>query len=151
MILAPLIGLVARLLIAGALRVFGRTMTRQFDAMIVGAGQAGPPLAGRLTAAGMTVALIERKLVGGTCVNTGCMPTKTLVASAYAAHLARRAADFGVRAGDIAIDMKTVAARAHKVTLDARTGNERWLEGMERLTFIRGHARFAGPRQALGG
>ena len=120
-------------------------MTRQFDAIIVGAGQAGPSLADRLTAAGMTVALIERKLVGGTCVNTGCMPTKTLVASAYAAHLARRAADFGVMAGEIAIDMKAVAARARKVTLDARTGNERWLERMDRLTFIRGHARFVGP------
>ncbi|HVE22215.1 MAG TPA: FAD-containing oxidoreductase [Acidocella sp.] len=120
-------------------------MTRKFDAIIVGAGQAGPSLTGRLTAAGMVVALIERKFVGGTCVNTGCMPTKALVASAYAAHLARRAADFGVRAGDIAIDMKMVAARAHKVTLDARTNNERWLEGMERLTFIRGHARFVGP------
>ncbi len=118
---------------------------RKFDAIIVGAGQAGPPLAGRLTAAGMTVALIERKLVGGTCVNTGCMPTKTLVASAYAAHLARRAADFGVRTGDIAIDMPAVAARARKVVMDARTGNERWLEGMAGLTFLRGHARFTGP------
>lgn len=120
-------------------------MTRQFDAIIVGAGQAGPPLAGRLTSAGMTVALIERKLVGGTCVNTGCMPTKTLVASAYAAHLARRAADFGVATGAIGIDMKAVAARAHKVTLDARTANEHWLESMDRLTFMRGHARFVGP------
>src|SRR5271155_1348041 len=105
-------------------------MSRQFDAIIVGAGQAGPPLAGRLTAAGMTVALIERKLVGGTCVNTGCMPTKTLVASAYAAHLARRAAYFGVATGTIGIDMKVVAARARAVTVNARVGNERWLEGM---------------------
>jgi pyruvate/2-oxoglutarate dehydrogenase complex dihydrolipoamide dehydrogenase (E3) component len=119
---------------------------RQFDAIIVGAGQAGPPLAGRLTAAGMTVALIERKLVGGTCVNTGCMPTKTLVASAYAAHLARRAADFGVGTGAVTVDMAAVAARAHKVVMDARTGNERWLEGMAGLTFLRGHARFTGPR-----
>ncbi|RXD06810.1 FAD-containing oxidoreductase [Sphingomonas sp. UV9] len=118
---------------------------RQFDAIIVGAGQAGPPLAGRLTAAGMTVALIERKLVGGTCVNTGCMPTKTLVASAYAAHLARRAAEFGVRTGDVAIDMPAVAARARKVVMDARTGNETWLEGMAGLTLLRGHARFTGP------
>ena len=69
---------------------------RDFDAIVIGAGQAGPPLAGRLTGAGMKVALIERHLFGGTCVNTGCMPTKTLVASAYAAHLARRGADFGV-------------------------------------------------------
>ena len=119
---------------------------RSFDAIIVGAGQAGPPLAGRLTAAGMTVALIERKLVGGTCVNTGCMPTKTMVASAYAAHLARRARDFGVTTGNVGIDMKTVAARAHRVTLDARTGNAKSLETMERLTFLRGHARFTGPR-----
>lgn len=118
---------------------------RQFDAIIVGAGQAGPPLAGRLTAAGLTVALIERKLVGGTCVNTGCMPTKTLVASAYAAHLARRAAEFGVRTGEVGIDMQAVAARARKVVTDARTGNETWLEGMAGLTLLRGHARFTGP------
>lgn len=115
---------------------------RRFDAIIVGAGQAGPPLAGRLTAAGMTVALIERHLVGGTCVNTGCMPTKTLVASAYAAHLARRAADFGVVVSDVGVDMAAVAARARQVTLDARTNNERWLDEMEGLTFLRGHARF---------
>ncbi|WP_210731872.1 FAD-containing oxidoreductase [Sphingomonas sp. PAMC26645] len=121
-------------------------MMRNFDAIIVGAGQAGPPLAGRLTAGGMTVALIERKLVGGTCVNTGCMPTKTLVASAYAAHLARRAADFGIATGDVTVDMPAVAARAHKVVMDARSGNERWLEGMAGLTFLRGHARFTGPR-----
>jgi len=119
---------------------------RNFDAIIVGAGQAGPPLAGRLTAAGMTVALIERKLVGGTCVNTGCMPTKTLVASAYAAHLARRAADFGIATGDVTVDMPAVAARARKVVMDVRSGNERWLEGMAGLTFLRGHARFTGPR-----
>jgi len=118
---------------------------RAFDAIIVGAGQAGPPLAGRLTAAGKTVALIERKLVGGTCVNTGCMPTKTLVASAYAAFLARRADDFGVTIGPVGIDMKKVAARAQKVILDARTSNEDWLGGMERLTLLRGHARFTGP------
>jgi len=119
---------------------------RNFDAIIIGAGQAGPPLAGRLTAAGMTVALIERKLVGGTCVNTGCMPTKTLVASAYAAHLARRAADFGIATADVTVDMPAVAARARKVVMDARSGNERWLEGMAGLTFLRGHARFTGPR-----
>ncbi len=118
---------------------------QRFDAIIVGAGQAGPPLAGRLTAAGMTVALIERKLVGGTCVNTGCMPTKTLVASAYAAHLARRAQDFGIVTGAVSVDMPAVAARAGKVVLDARTGNERWLGDMAGLTLIRGHARFTGP------
>jgi len=118
---------------------------RRFDAIIVGAGQAGPPLAGRLTAAGMTVALIERHLVGGTCVNVGCMPTKTLVASAYAAHLARRAADYGVGTGTVTIDMPAVAARAGQVILNARTSNERWLEGMAGLTFLRGHAHFTAP------
>ena len=114
-----------------------------FDAIIIGAGQAGPPLAGRLTAAGMTVAIVERKLVGGTCVNTGCMPTKTLVASAYAAHLARRAADYGVvLQGSVAVDMKRVAERARTVSTNARTSNEKWLLGMERCTLLRGHARF---------
>jgi pyruvate/2-oxoglutarate dehydrogenase complex dihydrolipoamide dehydrogenase (E3) component len=120
-------------------------MTRTFDAIIVGAGQAGPSLAGRLTAAGMTVALVERKLIGGTCVNTGCMPTKTLVASAYAAHLARRGADFGVETGPVSVDMKKVRARADTVSTNARTNNEKWLRGMERLTLIMGHARFTGP------
>ena len=120
-------------------------MSRAFDAIIIGAGQAGPPLAGRLTAAGMHVALIERKLVGGTCVNTGCMPTKTLVASAYAAHLARRGAEFGLTTGSVGIDMKRVAARARQVTLNARDSDERWLADMERLTFLRGHARFTAP------
>ncbi len=72
-------------------------MTNHFDAIIIGTGQAGPSLAGRLAGAGMKVAVIERKLFGGTCVNTGCIPTKTMVASAYAAHLARRAAEFGVQ------------------------------------------------------
>ncbi len=120
-------------------------MSQAFDAIIIGAGQAGPPLAGRLTAAGKRVALIERKLVGGTCVNTGCMPTKTLVASAYAAHLARRGAEFGVTTGAIGIDMQRVAARAQQVKLDARGNDERWLEGMERLTFLRGHARLTAP------
>jgi len=118
---------------------------KAFDAIIIGGGQAGPSLAGRLTAAGMSVALIERKLVGGTCVNTGCMPTKALVASAYAAHLARRAGDFGVTTGPVGIDMGKVAARAHGVTMKARTGNEHWLETMERMTFLRGHARLTGP------
>ncbi|TCP96652.1 pyruvate/2-oxoglutarate dehydrogenase complex dihydrolipoamide dehydrogenase (E3) component [Sphingomonas sp. PP-F2F-A104-K0414] len=118
---------------------------RRFDAIIVGAGQAGPPLAGRLTEAGMTVALIERKLVGGTCVNTGCMPTKALVASAYAAHLARRVAEFGVRTGEVGIDMPAIAARARAIVMDARSRNEAWLDGMAGLTLLRGHARFTGP------
>ena len=117
-------------------------MAEKFDAIIVGAGQAGPPLAGRLTEAGQTVAVIERKLAGGTCVNYGCIPTKTLVASAHAAHLARRGADYGIGTGDITVDMAKVKARKDKVSGDDRRGLESWLHGMKGCTFIRGHARF---------
>jgi pyruvate/2-oxoglutarate dehydrogenase complex dihydrolipoamide dehydrogenase (E3) component len=118
----------------------------KFEAIIIGAGQAGPSLAGRLTSAGMTVAFVERKLFGGTCVNTGCMPTKTLVASAYAAHLARRSSDYGiVLEGEIKIDMQRVKARADKVITDSSTGVENFLRGMKGCTVIDGHARFEGP------
>ena len=113
-----------------------------YDAIIIGAGQAGPPLAERLTQAGQSVCIIERKLFGGTCVNTGCMPTKALVASAYAAHLARRGSDYGVVTGDIAIDMKKVHERSHKVTLNARAGVEAWLAGLHNCTIVHGQARF---------
>ncbi|RWL02190.1 FAD-containing oxidoreductase [Mesorhizobium sp.] len=116
---------------------------KPFDAIIIGAGQAGPPLAGRLTAAGMSVALIERKLVGGTCVNTGCIPTKAMVASAYAAHLARRAADYGVTlSGPVGVDYKAIKARKDKVSDDARSNLESWIAGMDRCTLYHGHARF---------
>jgi pyruvate/2-oxoglutarate dehydrogenase complex dihydrolipoamide dehydrogenase (E3) component len=121
-------------------------MTQVFDAIVIGAGQAGPSLAGRLTAAGMKVALVERKLFGGTCVNTGCMPTKTLVASAYAAHLARRGTEYGVAIeSPIKIDMKRVRARADTVSTNARTNVEKWLRGMDNLSVMEGHARFEGP------
>ncbi|WIM89149.1 FAD-containing oxidoreductase [Candidatus Mycobacterium wuenschmannii] len=120
-------------------------MTTRFDAIIVGAGQAGPPLAGRLTAAGQTVAMVERKLFGGTCVNNGCIPTKTLVASAYAAHLARRGADFGVSTGPVSIDMSKVKARKDGIVLDDRQGVEGWLDDMDGCTVFRGHARFTDP------
>jgi pyruvate/2-oxoglutarate dehydrogenase complex dihydrolipoamide dehydrogenase (E3) component len=119
--------------------------TRPFDAIIIGTGQAGPSLAGRLDAAGMRVAIIERHLVGGTCVNTGCKPTKTLVASAYAAQMARRGAEYGVSSGAVSVDMHVVEARARKVILDSRKGNEDWLGGMAGVELIRGHARFDGP------
>src|ERR1700752_3690531 len=95
-------------------------MAEKFDAIIVGAGQAGPPLAGRLTEGGQTVAVIESKLVGGTCVNTGCIPTKTLVASAHAAHLARRGAEYGVATGEITVDMANEKARKDKGMLENR-------------------------------
>lgn len=120
-------------------------MAEKFDAIIVGAGQAGPPLAGRLTQAGQKVAVIERKLVGGTCVNYGCIPTKTLVASAHAAHLARRGAEYGVGTGEITVDMAKVKARKDKIMLDDRHGLESWIDGMKGCTFIRGHARFETP------
>ncbi len=123
-------------------------MTETFDALIIGAGQAGPPLAGRLSGAGQRVAIIERKLIGGTCVNTGCMPTKTLVASAYAAHMARRAADYGIELGaGLRVDMRKVQQRAATVTLNARTGLEQWLGQMPHCTVVRGHARFATATQ----
>src|SRR6478672_2375026 len=121
------------------------TVPTKFDAIIIGAGQAGPPLAGRLTAAGQSVAVIERKLVGGTCVNTGCIPTKTLVASAHAAQTARRGAEYGIGTGDVSVDMTKVKARKDKVMTDDRAGVESWLEGMENCTLIRGHARFTDP------
>jgi pyruvate/2-oxoglutarate dehydrogenase complex dihydrolipoamide dehydrogenase (E3) component len=122
-------------------------MNQTFDAIIVGAGQAGPPLAGRLTAAGWKVALVERHLFGGTCVNTGCMPTKALVACARAAHVARRGADFGVMiGGSIDIDMQRVQGRAETVRTRARQGIEDWLRTMPGLTVIEGHARFTAPQ-----
>src|SRR5690349_7143986 len=120
-------------------------MPDAYDAIIIGTGQAGPSLAGRLAASGMKVAVIERKLVGGTCVNTGCIPTKTLVASAYAAHLARRGAEYGVGSSEITVDIGKVKARKDKIMLDDRHGVESWLEGMDNCTLIRGHAEFTDP------
>jgi len=123
---------------------------RNFDAIIIGAGQAGPSLAGRLNDAGMSVAIIERQFVGGTCVNTGCKPTKTLVASAYAMHTAQRGQDYGFTIeAPIKLDMRAVAARAAKVVLDSRASNETWLSGMANVKLIRGHARFDGPRSVI--
>jgi len=123
-------------------------MTTNFDAIIVGAGQAGPPLAERLGQAGMTVALIERKYFGGTCVNAGCTPTKTLVASAYAAFLARRAGDYGVTiGGPIGVDMKAVKARKDEVAGGSRANVEKWVAGMKGVTAYRGHAQFESPTE----
>lgn len=118
-------------------------MSRQFDAIIIGTGQAGPALAARLAAAGMTVAIIERHQFGGTCVNTGCIPTKTLVASAYAAHVARRGAEYGFAVnGDVLVDMKRVKARKDEVSGRSNKGVEEWLRGLKNCTVIQGHARF---------
>ena len=120
-------------------------MTAHFDAIIVGAGQAGPSLAGRLTAAGQRVAMVERKLIGGTCVNNGCIPTKTLVASAHAAQLARRGAEYGIGTGAISVDMAKVKARKDDIMLKDRKDVESWLEGMDGCTVVRGHACFQDP------
>ena len=121
-----------------------------FDAIIIGTGQSGPALARRLVAAGRKVAVIERKLFGGTCVNTGCTPTKTLIASAYAAHVARRAADYGIRIeGPINVDMKAVKARKDIVVAVFRNGLERSLKTLEGCTVYEGHGALLPRRKWL--
>ena len=118
-----------------------------YDAIIIGTGQAGPSWAFRLAGTGMKVAVIERHLVGGTCVNTGCTPTKALVASAYAARIARRAAEYGVViGGDIGIDMRRVKARKHAIVAASRNGLTSALENTANIMLYRGHARFASPQ-----
>jgi pyruvate/2-oxoglutarate dehydrogenase complex dihydrolipoamide dehydrogenase (E3) component len=122
-------------------------MTVQFDAIIIGTGQAGPALAARLSEAGMKVAVIERKLFGGTCVNTGCIPTKTLVASAYAAHLARRAAEYGVAITEpINVDMRRVKQRKDEISGRSKHGVENWMQGLANGTIYHGHAQFESER-----
>src|SRR5215470_17636328 len=135
-----------------------------FDAIIIGTGQAGPSLAFRLAGAGMKVAVVERRLVGGTCANTGCTPTKALVASAYAARTARRAAEYGVVVGgdngidmrqvkarkvvggDNGIDMRQVKARKDAIVAASRNGLTSAIENAANITLYRGHARFAPPQ-----
>ena len=128
-------------------------MTRSFDAIIIGTGQAAPFLASRLAASGMKVAIVERRLFGGTCVNTGCTPTKAMVASAYAAHVARRAGEYGVAInGAVSIDMRQVKARKDAIVQQSRGGLKTWLEGMQNCTVVRGHARFESPHEiSVGG
>ncbi len=117
-------------------------MSENFDAVIIGTGQSGPSLAARMTQEGMKTAIIERKLFGGTCVNVGCIPTKTLVASARAAYMARRGADFGVAIdGSIVVDMKKVKARKDAVVRQSNEGVTNWLKNMENLTVYEGHGR----------
>ena len=117
-------------------------MTEQFDAIIIGTGQAGPSLAARMTKEGLKTAIIERKLFGGTCVNVGCIPTKTLVASARAAYMARRGGDFGVVIdGEIHVDMKQVKARKDGVVGQSNQGVTNWLKNMGGLTVYEGHGR----------
>jgi pyruvate/2-oxoglutarate dehydrogenase complex dihydrolipoamide dehydrogenase (E3) component len=115
---------------------------KHFDAIIIGTGQAGPPLAARFAGAGKTVAIIERYKFGGTCVNTGCTPTKTLVASAYAIHVARRGAEYGFSIGDMRVDMTRVKARKDAASATSSRGVEMSLRGMANCTVIQGQARF---------
>ena len=124
-----------------------------YDAIVVGTGQAGPTLASRLAGAGMKVAVIERGKFGGTCVNTGCIPTKAMVASAYAAHLARRGAEYGVEiAGPVRVDLARVQARKAAISAQSREGLEGWLKKMANCTVYEGHARFEGPHElSVGG
>ncbi|MBI1929017.1 FAD-containing oxidoreductase [Candidatus Poribacteria bacterium] len=121
-------------------------MTTQYDAILIGTGQSGPSLADRMNREGLKVAVIERHLYGGTCVNVGCIPTKTLVASARAAYMAGRGADFGVIIdGQIKVDMKRVKARKDGVVRQSSTGLTNWLKGMKNVTLYQGHGRFESP------
>jgi pyruvate/2-oxoglutarate dehydrogenase complex dihydrolipoamide dehydrogenase (E3) component len=120
-------------------------MEKRFDAIIVGTGQAGPSLANRLTQAGMQVAMIERARVGGTCVNTGCTPTKALVANAKAIHYVRSAASFGIKINSFSIDMPAIKARKDSIVNESSSGLKQWLLGMKGCTFIEGEAVFTDP------
>jgi pyruvate/2-oxoglutarate dehydrogenase complex dihydrolipoamide dehydrogenase (E3) component len=122
--------------------------TTSYDAIVIGSGQAGPPLAVRLAKSGMRVALVEREHLGGTCVNDGCIPTKTLVASARAAHVARHAADWGVAVGGtVSVDMRAVKERKDRVVAQSIENLRKWIAGTERLTLVWGAARFVGPHR----
>ena len=123
-------------------------MASSYDAIVIGTGQAGPTLAAELAGAGRQVAVVERHRFGGTCVNVGCTPTKTLVASARAAHVAHRAGDFGVVIdGGIDVDMRRVKARKDAIVGKSTQGLERWLKGLDNCTVYEGHARFEGPHR----
>ena len=121
-------------------------MADKYDAIVIGTGQAGPSLAVRLAGEGRKTAIIERKLFGGTCVNVGCIPTKTLIASAHAAHVVRRAADYGVAIdGTFRVDMAKVKARMDGVVRESNAGVANWLRNTPNLTVIEGHGRFESP------
>jgi pyruvate/2-oxoglutarate dehydrogenase complex dihydrolipoamide dehydrogenase (E3) component len=121
-------------------------MPERFDAIVIGTGQAAPALCARLDGAGLKTVVIERKLVGGTCVNNGCIPTKTLVASAHAAHMARRGGEYGFTAGDVRVDMRAVKTRKDAVVKQSSDGVTNWIGRMKNVVLERGHARFTGPR-----
>jgi pyruvate/2-oxoglutarate dehydrogenase complex dihydrolipoamide dehydrogenase (E3) component len=120
-------------------------MATRYDAIVIGTGQAGPSMAARLAAASRRTAVIERKRFGGTCVNNGCIPTKTLVASARAMHMARRGAEFGFSAGEVRADMGRIRARKEAIVRQSNQGVERWMKGTDGITVYEGHGRFEGP------
>jgi pyruvate/2-oxoglutarate dehydrogenase complex dihydrolipoamide dehydrogenase (E3) component len=122
---------------------------KHFDAIVIGTGQAGPSMAARFAGAGKTVAIIERHKFGGTCVNTGCVPTKTLVASAYAIRVARRGAEFGFAVNDMRVDMGRVKARKDAASSGSSKGVEEWLRGTANCTVIQGQARFQSPNTVV--
>src|SRR5882672_3499031 len=122
-------------------------MPDPFDAIVIGTGQAAPALCARLDKEGLKTALIERKLLGGTCVNVGCIPTKTLVASARAVHTARRGAEYGFSAGKIGLDMRAVKGRKDGVVRHASDSLATWIGDMKNVTLIRGHAKFLQSRK----
>ena len=122
-------------------------MTERYDAIVIGVGQAAPALCARLDKEGLKTAVIERKLLGGTCVNNGCVPTKTMVASARAAHLARRGKEYGFGAGTVRVDMKAVKRRKDEIVGHSRTGLKKWIGGMKHVTLIHGQAKFTAPHR----
>jgi pyruvate/2-oxoglutarate dehydrogenase complex dihydrolipoamide dehydrogenase (E3) component len=120
-------------------------MSEKFDAIVIGAGQAGPALCARLDQEGLKTVLIERKLLGGTCVNNGCIPTKTLIASARAAHVARRGGDYGFAAGRVRVDMAAVKTRKDQVVRNSLDNLRKWLKGMTHVELVHGQAKFSAP------
>src|SRR5438094_5081444 len=118
-----------------------------YDAIVIGTGQAGDPLCFALADRGWKVALVERKHLGGTCVNEGCTPTKTMIASAQVAHYARHAAKWGVRTGDVSVDLPRIVARKDQIVNQWRSGQERKVEQRKNMHLVRGHARFVDPHQ----
>src|SRR5882724_1575384 len=118
---------------------------KNFDAIVIGSGQGGTPLCQALANAGMRTALVEREHVGGTCINEGCTPTKTMVASARVAYLARRGADYGVLTGELRIDLARVRERKRAIVESFRNGSQSRIEKTEKLELIFGEAEFTGP------
>src|SRR5271154_1483280 len=117
-----------------------------YDAIVIGSGQAGTPLSIALAEAGRKTALVESQHVGGTCINTGCTPTKTMASSARIAYLARRAADYGVRCGSVDVDLSEVHRRKQAIVEEFRAGDQRRLENTENVKLIFGEAHFTGPK-----